>query len=63
MSALRAVDRATHEEVMYHIPYAEAWVAREDDNTLVDMGSLCIAMILSMANQMMFSPPRASKPQ
>jgi len=63
MGILRAIDRATHEEVMYHIPYAEAWAAREDDNTLVDMESLCIAMILSMANQMMFAPPRASKPQ
>ena len=63
MGILRAIERATHEEVMYHIPYAEAWLARDDDNMLVDMDSLCIAMVLSMANQMMFAPPRATESQ
>ena len=51
---LRHLAGATHIEVQYFLPYLKAWLPSSDDQTLVDMDSVAIALLSYAVNGQLF---------
>ena len=51
---LRQLAGATHIEVQYFLPYIKAWLAADDDPTLVHMDSVAIALLTYALNGQLF---------
>ncbi len=47
---VRQLAGATHLEVQYFLPYLPAWLPSDDDPALVDMHSVCVALLLYSIN-------------
>ncbi len=47
---------ATHLEVQYFLPYLPAWLANPEDDLLVDMNSISVALLMYAVDGQLFVP-------
>ena len=47
---------ATHLEVQYFLPYLPAWLANPEDDLLVDMNSISLALLMYAVDGQLFVP-------
>ena len=53
---VRQLADATHLEVQYFLPYLPAWLANPEDDMLVDMGSVSVALLMYAVDGQLFVP-------